>query len=203
MPANVTSPEVRGLMAEYPGMLGNLFSPRAWQTPHGVYALDNGRFTKRGAEWSEVDYLSLIGKAASHHRAPEWVLCPDVVGDWTATLAEWRVWEKRLRATGWPIAVAVQDGASVADVAALYPHVVFVGGSTEWKIRTTEQWCSVFPRVHVGRVNTVRRAWACLKLGAESIDGTGWMRTTRQRKGLRTLLAMMAGTKPTPLCLWS
>ena len=33
MPANVTSPEVRALMAAYPGLLGNLFSPGAIPNP--------------------------------------------------------------------------------------------------------------------------------------------------------------------------
>lgn len=202
MPANVTSPEVRSLMAEYPNMLGNLFSPGAWQTPHGLYALDNGRYSQRGEEWSESDYLALIDKAAAHNRAPEWALCPDMVGDWSETKREWDRWQKRLRATGWPVAVAVQDGATVADVRAMHPNVVFVGGSTQWKVRTAKMWCDEFPHVHVARVNTVARARACWKLGAASVDGTGWMRTDRQRRALRAILSEMSGRTPTPLMLW-
>lgn len=195
MTANVTSPEVRGLMHDHPGLLGNLFSPGAWQTPHGVYALDNGRFAKRGSDWSQWDWYALISKAALHHRAPQWILAPDVVGDWKATMKEWARWEPRLRATGWPVAVAVQDGATVEDVDAMRPNVVFVGGSTGWKWGTVEKWVSRFPRVHVGRVNSVPRSWECFQMGIESIDGTGWMRTTRQRKQLKTLLGMMSGRR--------
>jgi len=202
MPANVTSPEVRGLMHEYPGLLGNLFSPGAWQTPHGVYALDNGRFSARGADWSERDWLKLIDKAAGHPRRPEWVLCPDVVGNWKATMKDWDRWNGRLRATGWGVAVAVQDGATPEEVAAMSPNVVFVGGTTGWKLRTMQMWCKTFPRVHVARVNTEERAMSCFDAGAESIDGTGWMRTTRQRKLLRSTLNMMAGRSPRPLLLW-
>lgn len=205
MPTSVTSPEVRSLMAKYPNMLGNLFSPGDWKTPYALYALDNGRFANRGANWSEREYLKLLDSAARHSiiaRAPAWVVCPDVVADWKETLREWDRWQKRLRATGWPVAIAVQDGACVADVRALHPNVVFVGGSTRWKISTAAMWCREFPHVHIARVNSVARARACWRLGAASVDGTGWMRTDRQRRGLRAILAEMAGHTPTPLMLW-
>ena len=201
MVANVTSPEVRGLQAEFPNTVGNLFSPNAWQSPHGVYALDNGRFTPR--EWSADAYLRLLDRARAFHRKPQWALVPDVVADWEATKAEWKAWRPKVESYGWPLAVAVQDGATVADVRAMSPQVVFVGGSTRWKVKTAAMWCAEFARVHVARVNTPRRAWACYKLGVESVDGTGWMRTTIQRKGLRTFLGMMAKREPIPMCLFS
>lgn len=201
MPANVTSPEVRGLMAEFPGMIGNLFSPGAWQTPHGLYALDNGRFTA-GKDWSERAWRRLIEKAMLHRRPPEWILCPDVVGDWRNTREEWDEREGFMRSLGVPVALAVQDGATVREASVMCPHVVFVGGSTAWKWRTARMWSDAFPRVHIARVNTPARALSCFDMGAESVDGTGWMRTTRQRNGLRRALEMISGRSPRPLLLW-
>lgn len=201
MPANVTSPEVRSLMAEFPDMLGNLFSPGAWQVPHGIYALDNGRFSGR-ERWSDEAYLKLLDRAARHPRCPEWALVPDVVADWSETLREWNRWERRLRGYGWPLAVAVQDGSEPADVYPLGAQVVFVGGSTRWKLATMAKWCDHFPRVHVARANTVRRLLACADAGAESVDGTGWMQTTRQRRELRRGLRMLTGREHRPLMLW-
>ena len=202
MPANVTSPEVRGLMEEFPGMLGNLFSPGAWQTPHGLYALDNGRFSM-GSRWTEGAWLKLLDRARLHRRPPEWVLCPDTVGDWAATQDEWWRRISYLRSFEIPVAIAVQDGATVDDVDLLCPNVVFVGGTTEWKWSTAKMWCDNFPRVHIARVNTVSRVRSCFTMGAESVDGTGWMRTTRQRKELRRALEVLAGRVPPPLLLWS
>jgi hypothetical protein len=85
---------------------------------------------------------------------------------------------------------------SAADV----PHgasVVFVGGSTAWKWRTVSNWCRDFPRVHVGRANTYKRLWQCHEVGAESCDGTGWMRgDQKQLRGLFEYLAESSGEKP-------
>lgn len=203
MPANVTSPEVREMAAKYPGRLGNLFSPGPgwWQTPQWGYALDNGRFSQ-GANWSEADLFKLYDKAAAFDWPPLWALVPDVVGDWDATRREWDRWAPRVAAYGWPLALAVQDGATVEDAEAIGPAVVFVGGSTAFKWRTFAAWCAAF-RCHVGRVNTPREGWRCFKAGAASIDGTGWMRTTRQRRGLwRLLEAMARNERPTPPTLF-
>ena len=199
MPANVTSPEVRRMAAEYPGMIGNLYSPGPgwWQKPIGEYALDNGRFTQ-GEEWRAYWLFDLYSRAGRHTHPPMWVLVPDVVSNWPATLKEWDKWAPVIAELGWPLAVAVQDGSSVADVKAMGADVVFVGGSTRFKYETLAKWCAAFPRVHVGRVNTPREGWRCFKAGAESIDGTGWMRTDRQRAGLWLLLeSMRSGIRPT------
>jgi hypothetical protein len=206
MVANVTSPEVRRMHADYPGMVGNLYSPGPgwWATPLADYALDNGRFTQ-GEAWSAAHLFELYGRAAKHGTAPRWVLVPDVVGRWYDTLMEWTRWAPAIQALGWPLAMAVQDGAEPHHVHNSWPRpdVVFVGGSTEWKWRTFQTWCSEFDRVHVGRVNSPREGWRCYKAGAESIDGTGWMRTTRQRRGLwRLLEAMTTGKRPAPETLF-
>lgn len=183
-------------------MLGNLFSPDAWRNTLLPYALDNGRFLKPGQVWSEEAYWRLLYRAQNYVRRPLWALCPDVVGDWKATLADWDLWTPTLDRFGFTPAIAVQDGATVADVRATGAEIVFVGGTTAWKWRTVEKWTNSFQRVHVGRVNSLRKAFDCSTMGVESIDGTGWMRTTRQRRLLRKLLRMMAGTMETQAMLF-
>jgi hypothetical protein len=60
-------------------------------------------------------------------------------------------------------------------------EVVFIGGTTDWKWRSIDLWCSSFPRVHVGRVNGYDGLIRCACAGAESVDGTGWFRGDKQQ----------------------
>jgi hypothetical protein len=204
MTADHISRVLRRLADEHPGRIGHLFSGGKWFRDHlGPYALDNGRFTA-GAEWHPLQVFDLYCRAGKMPTPPRFLLVPDVVGDWPATMREWGIWQPVLQQLGWPLAVAVQDGATAADVRTLPGvKVVFVGGSTRFKWSTFAQWCTQFPRVHIGRVNTPREAWRCWMAGAESIDGTGWMRTDVQREGLKQLLvAMDAGERPAPPTLF-
>jgi hypothetical protein len=54
---------------------------------------------------------------------------------------------------------------------------IFVGGSSEWKDRTTPMWAALAHRLgsycHVGRVNTKTRLHICRTSGVDSIDGSG------------------------------
>jgi len=53
--------------------------------------------------------------------------------------------------------------------------------ATEWKWRTVRTWTENFPRVHVAKVNSERKLWQAAQVGAESCDGTGWMRGGENR----------------------
>ena len=93
--------------------------------------------------------------------APRWVLVPDVVMDRAATLAKWAEYAPvAARYGGWPLAIAVQDGMTPADIPA-EAQVIFVGGSTAWKWRSLPMWAHTGMRVHVGRVNEVERLQIC------------------------------------------
>jgi hypothetical protein len=107
---------------------------------------------------------------------------PDVVADRIATIDLWHQWTAPIRAIlPWvPLAFAVQDGMTKADVPE-NADIVFVGGTTEWKWRNLREWTDNFPRVHVARVNSERLLWMSDKAGAESCDGTGWMRGGEDR----------------------
>lgn len=115
-----------------------------------------------------------FGIASVSGKSPQWVVCPDAVGDSAKSLALWKEWAPMLSAEyGWPLAFAVQDGQSIETVPQ-DADVIFVGGTTQWKYATIDSWCNNFPRVHVARINTRRWLWHCHNCGAESIDGTGW-----------------------------
>ncbi len=162
------------------------------------YALDNGAFPAftKGEAWDPIAYRELLEWAAATCQPPLWALVPDVVGNAAATIARWHEERGGVAAYGWPLAFAVQDGMTPADV----PEgaaVIFVGGSTEWKWSTVSMWCRQFPRVHVGRVNTYRWLRVCEDAGAESCDGTGWFRgDQKQREGLEQWLREVTGRAP-------
>ena len=184
MPSNSTGIEMGRLVGMYPRQLGHLLNPtRKTRTYDWLpFAVDNGRFaaTTAGQPWDAKQFLAYLDYVDSMGHAPLWVVVPDVVGDAKATLASWPEWSDKLRAYGWPLAMAVQDGMQPDDVPA-DADVVFVGGSTQWKWRTMATWCDNFARVHVGRVNTDRWLWECHEAGAESCDGTGWFRGGESR----------------------
>lgn len=188
MPSNQTGEYVRDLYDRHPERLAHLFSPDGWRTPFMPYALDNGAFGawKRGDRFRQVEFLGLCDRAQQHREPPLWVLVPDVVADRDRTLWQWEAWSPTLRNWyGWPLAFAVQDGMTGADVPPS-ADVVFIGGTTRWKRRMIGHFCARFPRVHVGRINTYRWLWICAEYGVESCDGTGWYHDNeRQKYGLQ------------------
>lgn len=196
MPANVWDPAVRELDRRYPGRLGNLISPGAWRGPVSpYYALDNGRYKAR--EWTAADYWRHLDIAAAREIQPQWVACPDVYLDYNATLWGWEYWAQRIRTTyGWPLAFVWQNGITPEIVKAhTDAEVQFIGGDDNLhagKWQMVEQAVAHFPRVHVGRVNAPRPALKCWDAGVESIDGTGWRMTDRQRRGMLLVLEKMA-----------
>lgn len=180
MPSNNSGMEIGRLCGLHPGRIGWLISPEGWRRPPSwlPYALDNGAYGAwaNGTPWDEAGFLALLDRAREAH-PPLWVVVPDVVMDREATLARWQVWAPRIRETlpRTPLAFAVQDGMTPADVPES-AAVVFIGGSTAWKWRHLRTWTRNFPRVHVARVNSERMLWMAHDAGAESCDGTGWMR---------------------------
>lgn len=182
MPSNNSSMHLGWLAGKYPGRIGWLLSPAGWRNPHHwlTYACDCDKYapTLKGKPWDEAAFEGMLLKVISmilRGQPPRWLLVPDVPFNREGTLAEWKKWAPRLGKYGVPLAFAVQDGMTQEDVPN-NAEVIFVGGSTEWKWSTIEQWCKHNPRVHVGRVNGYRGLWKCHRAGAESTDGTGWFR---------------------------
>lgn len=182
MPANNSSMHLGYLAGRYPGRIGWLLSPKGFRKPHRFLkvAYDNDKFaaTVNGLPWDEDAYLAMLVKVhaiAQLGFAPSWILVPDVPFSREGTLVEWAKWAPRLKSYGWPLAFAVQDGMTQADVPD-DADVVFVGGTTDWKMATLWQWCQDNDDVHVGRINGYRGLWHCHDAGAKSCDGTGFYR---------------------------
>jgi hypothetical protein len=171
----------------YPGRIGMLLGPsyfnkqaiRFWMP----YALDNDAFTaySKGTKWSESAWLDMLKTAKTKRYHPRWILVPDVVGNRCATINNWTKYAPIAREFGWPLAFAVQDGM-LPDNVPSDASIIFIGGSTSFKWRTLPMWAASFKRVHVGRVNSLKKIWVCEDYGVESCDGTGWFRDTSEGK---------------------
>lgn len=176
MVANNTGALMGYLSARHPGKLGHLYSPGAQRGPYHFlpYALDNGAytaFTKKIA-FDALAWRSLCAWSLLCGQPPLWSLVPDCVGDKGKTLEMWAEYSGEVKG---PRAFAAQDGMTPDDVPA-EADLVFIGGSTPWKRSAIIEWCRIFPRVHVGRINTYDWLRICEDAGAESVDGTGWLR---------------------------
>lgn len=196
MPSNNTGILIGHLAGKYEGKLGHLYSPGGQRGPFKFmpYALENGAygaFVSR-REWDHAAWVELLEWARLSGQRPMWALVPDAVGDKAATLEAWHKYSPIVRRYGWPLAFAVQDGMEAKDVPS-DAQVVFVGGSTDWKWNSVAMWCGMFNRVHVGRVNSWKRLIQCDRLGAESVDGTGWTRGDQTQ--WRALEAFVAGQR--------
>lgn len=207
MPANASNSLVHYLAGKHPGKLGWLVGPSARTKtrlrPWMPYALDNDAFAafSSGRDWSESEWLEMLKWARSSGIKPLWSLIPDVVANKQATLAKWDRYASTVDRFGFLKAFAVQDGMKLSDVPR-EAAVVFVGGTTEWKWRTLPMWANSFPRVHVGRVNELRRLWTCEDLGVESVDGSGWFRATQDGRKGRAIQAWVEGHRESTMELF-
>lgn len=198
MPGNNSGAIVHYWSGKFPGRIGWLVGPsaisktklRKWIP----FALDNdafGAFSKK-TEWSEVAWLGMLRAVKLSGMKPLWTLVPDVVADRDATLRNWERYAPVASLYGWPLAFAVQNGMTPADIPQ-EAAVIFIGGTTEWKWQTLPMWVKTGKRVHVGRVNEVERLLICERLGVESVDGTGWMRGTENGRQCLELGAWLEG----------
>lgn len=197
MCASNSNKEFLRLATEMPEKVGMLVGPSTWRVPQCRYALDNDAYIawNKQKAWSEAAWLGMLEKAKNVAVGPLWALVPDVVADPEKTLAKWHQYKDRVRAFGWLLAFAVQDGMGISDVP-VDASVVFIGGTTQWKWRTLPMWAGSFPRVHLGRCGTSRGKLERLEaLGIESCDGSGWFRDTAYGRNARHLKAYLAHDK--------
>ena len=142
------------------------------------YALDNGAWWSHvnGRPFDEDAFMLAYEKLAA---GADFIVLPDVVSGGLESLKFSLRWRERLGAPRCLQMLAVQDGMEVRNVEPLVgPDLgIFVGGSTEWKEATMPLWGKVAARrnawVHVGRVNTARRARLAAASGMRSFDGSG------------------------------
>jgi hypothetical protein len=141
------------------------------------YALDNGAWSaySKGTPFDERAFDLALRKLGS---SADWTVAPDIVAGGLASLDLSLKWLPRVLSESPRALIAVQNGMIDADVRPFLGERVgiFVGGDTEWKLRTLPLWGGVARSVgcwlHVGRVNSAKRIHACAIAGAHSFDGT-------------------------------
>jgi len=182
------------------GRIGCIVTPKQGnRLPQGTrWSADNGCF---GAGYpGDAAWLAWLGTYTPEERARcHFAVAPDVVGDAKATLDRSMPWLPKIRALGYPAAFVAQDGLEHLNIPWDAFDVLFIGGTTAWKLgpaarQLVAQAKALGKWVHAGRVNSQRRYVYMAAIGCDSADGTyiafgpdrnlpqvlAWLRTTDQ-----------------------
>lgn len=172
-----SGPDVRAAMSA--GLIGCMTTPAQGNVvPDGAeYACDNGKF---GKGWPGADaWFDWLTRTVERYGADRclWAVAPDVPFDAAGTLAESLPWLARIRELGIPAAFAAQDGCDLLGLPWDDFDVLFLAGSTEWKIgpvaeRLSREAKERGKQVHMGRVNSRIRLRTAEWFGCDSADGT-------------------------------
>lgn len=158
------------------GALGFIDTPAQGNNrPAGVaWIADNGCFSDN---FDEARWWRFLQDNA--HDAPSclFATAPDVVGDAQATLVRSLPWLPKIRALGYPAAFVAQDGLEHLDAPWDAFDVLFIGGTTEWKLGRHARHLVREAKLrgkhtHMGRVNSASRFRYAEHIGCDSADGT-------------------------------
>lgn len=184
------------------GLIGYIDTPAQGNArPAGVtWCADNGCFGK-GYPGDEawISWLADMDPADCL-----FATAPDVVADAAATLARSLPMLPKIRALGYPAALVAQDGLEHLAVPWDEFDVLFIGGSTDWKLgpdarALVAEAKSRGKRVHMGRVNSERRYRYAAAIGCESADGT--FLTFGPDRNLPQLLRWVTGQSVQPILI--
>jgi len=141
-----------------------------------IWAADTGCFNSP-EKYTDAGYLDWSARRTFAVDRCLFATAPDVVGDATATWERSRDILPAIRALGYPAALVAQDGIEDMDIDWDAFDVLFIGGTTAWKL--SERAYGVMSEakqrgkwVHAGRVNSLRRLRLMQLAGADSADGT-------------------------------
>lgn len=121
------------------------------------------------------------------------VVAPDVWSAAAPTAELFDQWHDRIKAHGYPIALAAQDGLEQLAIPWKDIDAVFVGGTNAFKFSefVTELVIEAHARrkwAHMGRVNSPGRWRYCRDNGFDSVDGSGMViERARVLEALNTL----------------
>lgn len=172
--ANPSTQRVRDAM--HAGLLNAIDTPLQGNRRPGVrWAADNGCFGK-GFPGEAAWWEWLVDNAASADTCA-FAVAPDVVADAAATLARSLPWLPRIRGLGYKAAFVIQDGQEDLPMPWDAFDVMFIGGSTEWKLGRHARVLVAEAKqrgksVHMGRVNSEKRLRYAAAIGCDSADGT-------------------------------
>ncbi|MEU9662640.1 hypothetical protein [Streptomyces chartreusis] len=175
--ATPSSPEIRAAMSA--GDLGCMTTPAQGNhlPERTLIGADNGKFGKqwRGAtHWYDWRTTTVARYGTNRFL---FGVAPDVPFNACGTLIESMPWLPRIRHLGIPAAFAAQDGSEVGLVPWDDLDVLFLAGSTAWKIGPAAQHLAHEAQerglpVHMGRVNSRRRLRIAEAFGCTTCDGT-------------------------------
>lgn len=142
-----------------------------------LWAADNGCFSPKTYK-GDKHWFNWLADTAAKADGCLFATAPDVVGDAEATMKRSLPWLWRIRLLGLPAAFVAQDGLENMTVPWDEFDVLFIGGSTEWKLGPAPIQLAAEARrrgkqVHVGRVNSKKRWLHCEhQIKAHTTDGT-------------------------------
>jgi hypothetical protein len=181
---NPSTDGIRQAMAE--GLLGCIMTPiqgNRLPPPPVAFAIDNGCGPGKsgiGAGYpGDREYLLFLSRMSA--RARERCLfsvAPDVVCDAAASAERLEKFYAAMRCWfGLPVAFAAQNGLEQREVPWCSFDVLFLCGDTEWKLgpharRLATEAKARGKRVHMGRVNSLKRLRYAEAIGCDSADGT-------------------------------
>lgn len=175
--ATPSGPDVRRVMEA--GDLHCMTTPaQGNQLPDGcLIGVDNGKFGKGyPGDGPCLDFFEHTAERYGRGRIT-FAVVPDEPFDSVGTLALFRQLQPAVQEIGVPVAFAAQDGCDVLGVPWDDLDVLFLAGSTEWKIGPIAERLAREARergrwVHMGRVNSFRRLRIAEWFGCNSADGT-------------------------------
>lgn len=157
--------------------VGRLIQPRDCARPldtsrEMLWAADNDAFNG----FKPQPFREMLTRWAGLPRCL-FVACPDVVADWKGTHSLFDVWAPEIRHWMLPVAYVTQDGVPPEMVPWHRIDALFIGGTDAHKLGPEAMTLAREAKarrlwVHMGRVNSQKRAWWARDLGVDSIDGT-------------------------------
>lgn len=179
--ANPSNSRVRDAMKA--GLLGAITTPAQGNKITGLplWCADNGcgpgvRGIGKGYPGDEA-WLAWLADLAPHASRCAFAVAPDVVGDAAATLERSLPFLPVIRGLGYPAAFVAQNGQDRLPVPWDEFDVLFNGGDDGWKLgepmgRLAAEAKARGKRLHMGRVNSLKRMRHARARGYDSADGT-------------------------------
>lgn len=165
--------------------VGWVYTPQYWgKEPNERFFLDNGAFAamQNDIAWNQDEFVSALARHSPPNREPDFIVLPDIVGYGKETLKRSLAWLNFIPDKPWYL--AVQNGMfthMISDKIMNKIKGIFVGGSFEWKERTSKMWAEFAhkhgKRCHIGRIGTINKLlWAKNVVGADSVDSSNFVR---------------------------
>lgn len=159
------------------GQLGHIATPASGHRlqPGVTWCADNGAYTGRYP--GDDKYLAWLSARTAYLPSCAFATAPDVVGDAAATLARSLPMLERIRGAGYRAGLVAQDGLEHLPIPWDTFDVLFLGGTTDWKLGPAAADLTTQARhqrvtVHMGRVNSMKRLRYAASIGCHSADGT-------------------------------